>query len=81
MSSRHQPLNGADSPEGVRPYLVTLDERHDGDPRIRVRVPAAYGPKDAKHQAEFDHPDYVAVHAEEDATEYADVRNAEEAIA
>lgn len=76
MSGRHQPTNGADSPEGVRPYLVTMDERFDGDPRIRVRIPAAYGPKDARNQAEFDHPDYVAVHAEEVA-ENADVQNAE----
>ena len=63
--SRHQPENGADSPEGRTAYRVTMADRLDPAFRMTVDVPAAYGPRDASHQAEFDHPECIALKAEE----------------
>ena len=44
-----------------------MEHRFEEGERIRVRVPAAYGPRDAKNQAQFDHPDYVSLDAVEEA--------------
>lgn len=57
--SRHRPLNGADSEE-PKPYIVTLAL---DDHQFTVRVPLAYGPLDAKNQAEYDHDGYDAIRA------------------
>lgn len=65
MSSRHRPINGADSPEGIRPYLVVLEDRYEEGDRIKVRVPEAYGPVDARKRAEQTHPGWVGLSAEE----------------
>ena len=67
MSSRHQPAHGADSPDQRKPYSVLMEARWEEGDRIKVRVPSAYGPRDAKNQAQFEHPDYVSL----DATEIA----------
>jgi hypothetical protein len=65
--SRHQPKHGADSPEGRKPFSVLMENRWEEGDRIRVRIPAAYGPRDAKNQAQFDHPEYVSLDAVEEA--------------
>jgi hypothetical protein len=68
--SRHQPLNGADSPEVERrPYIVDLRGRYDEDDRLTVRVPSAFGPRDAFNQAQLDNPGYSAVAAREVAAQ------------
>ena len=64
MSDR--PLHGADSPDQRRPYSVLMEARFEEGDRIKVRVPAAYGPRDAKNQAQFEHPDYVSLDAVEE---------------
>ena len=77
MSSRHQPLNGADSPEDFpadpfeedvwapRPFSVVMEDwDHD---RIKLRIPAAIGRHDAENQARDLRPDYMVVHVEEEA--------------
>lgn len=64
--SRHQPTAGADSPDQRKPFSVLMEARFEEGDRIRVRVPAAYGPRDAKNQAQFDHPEYVSLDAVEE---------------
>ena len=64
--SRHQPDNGADSPEARAPYLVEMAPRwEETTRRAIVQVKAAYGPRDAANQAEFEYPDFAAVKAVE----------------
>jgi hypothetical protein len=67
MSGRHQPLHGADSAEAwvPRPFLVLMEHRYEEGERIKVRVPAAIGPRDAKQQAAELRPGYVALQAED----------------
>lgn len=45
------------------PYFVILDARWEKH-RVKARIAAAYGPRDAINQAEYDHPGYVAVFVE-----------------
>ena len=49
--SRHQPLNGVDSPEALEPrsYRVVMGDDNDG--KHTVIISAAIGPRDAKEQA------------------------------
>jgi hypothetical protein len=65
MSDR--PLHGADSAEAwqPRPFLVLMEERWDEGNRIKVRIPAAIGPRDAKQQAAELRPGFVALQAED----------------
>ena len=49
MSSRHQPLNGADSDYQLHPYRVLVEEEV-GD-RWWITVTAAMGKNDARNQA------------------------------
>jgi len=66
MSGRHQPEHGADSAEAwvPRPFLVLMEHRWNDD-RIKVRVAAAIGPRDAKAQARDLRPEYVPLQAED----------------
>ena len=66
MSSRHQPTHGADSPDQRRPFSVLMESRWEEGERIKVRIPAAYGPRDAKNQAQLDNPEYVSIDAVEE---------------
>jgi hypothetical protein len=61
--SRHQPLNGADSPAARGPYVVLMESRFEEGERIEVRVAAAWGRHDAFGQAEFERPGFVALKA------------------
>ena len=66
MSGRHQPVNGADSPEArTGPYVVDMRNRWDDDDRIAVRIPLAWGPRDAKNLAEDLHPEYLGAYVRE----------------
>jgi len=62
MSSRHQPTAGADSAYELHAYLVIV--RDDAGDRIKVRIPAALGPNDARGQARELHPYYEPIHCE-----------------
>lgn len=72
MSGRAQPTQGADSPDQRKPYSVLMEARFEEGDRIRVRVPSAYGPRDAKNQAQLDNPDYVSLDANEAELDHAD---------
>lgn len=61
MSSSHQPAAGADSPEALAPYDVLMVDRFDPDFRLTVRIAAAYGPRDARNQAEYEKPECAVV--------------------
>jgi hypothetical protein len=66
MSSRHQPLNGADSGEYVlRRFRVTMaDDDLDGF-GFDVRITAALGPADARNQARDRYPTCGVLKVEE----------------
>lgn len=61
MSGRHQPENGADSPEARSYYVVTMGERY-GEGRMTRRI-YAYGPHDARNLAEDIYHDWLALEA------------------
>ena len=61
MSSRHQPENGADSPESMSgPWVVKMVGRWD-DLRTTVVINQAWGKRDARNLAEDLYPEYVGV--------------------
>jgi len=64
VSGRHQPIAGADSSDSyeLHPYLVIV--RSDDGDRIKVRIPAALGPNDARGQARDLHEGYEPIHCE-----------------
>ena len=51
MSSRHQPLTGADSPEAVTHYKVPIRAVMSDEPTF-YRSIAVYGPNDLSRQLE-----------------------------
>jgi len=66
MSGRHQPTNGADSPEArTGPFVVDMRSRWDDDDRKTVRIPLAWGPRDARNLAEDLNPEFVGVDVQE----------------
>jgi len=61
MSGRHQPVNGADSPEArTGPYVIKMVGRWE-DLRTTVVINKAWGPRDARNLAEDLYPEYVGV--------------------
>ena len=70
MCSRHRSsLNGADSEYVLRPYVVWMGADED-EAKIKVRVSAAIGPRDAMGQARDTHPDWTPLGAEEVVLDY-----------
>ena len=67
-----RPQHGADSAEGIRPYMVLMENRWEHGDRFSVRIAAAYGPIDACNQAQLDHPEYTGLRAEEAERDFAD---------
>jgi hypothetical protein len=68
-SANHSPLNGAgadsvDPAWNPTPWSVLMEHRWMEGDRIRVRIPSAIGPHDAKSQAAHKAPEYVALMAE-----------------
>lgn len=55
MCSAQRPLAGADSEE-PRPFRVTMCDRYEPEIRFDVRIPKAYGPHDARNQAQDRYP-------------------------
>ena len=65
MCSSHRPEAGADSEWQPRPFVVVMEDQDDF--RIKVRIPAAIGRRDAMNQARDLRPGYVALDAKEAA--------------